>query len=56
MGRGFRVWWRRLHGGSDDDPDNTHLMVRGPVCLPAKAWTATNGAPVIYCKAGNAST
>ena len=23
---GFRVWWRRLHGGSDDELDNTHLM------------------------------
>ena len=23
---GFRVWWRRLHDGSDDELDNTHLM------------------------------
>ena len=23
---GFRVWWRHLHGGSDDELDNTHLM------------------------------
>ena len=23
---GFRTWWRRLHEGSDEDLDNTHLM------------------------------
>ncbi len=23
---GFRSWWRRLHGGSDDRLDDTHLM------------------------------
>jgi hypothetical protein len=23
---GFRVWWRRLHGDSDELLDNTHLM------------------------------
>jgi hypothetical protein len=51
-GRGFRVWWRRLHGGSDDDLDNTHLMVRGPVARRVKAWATTTGVPVICCKAG----
>lgn len=23
---GFRTWWRRLHNGSDEELDNTHLM------------------------------
>ncbi|WP_204080135.1 hypothetical protein [Mycobacterium riyadhense] len=23
---GLRTWWRRLHDGSDDELDNTHLM------------------------------
>jgi hypothetical protein len=23
---GFRCWWRRLHGGSDNQPDDTHLI------------------------------
>ena len=23
---GFRVWWRRWHGDSDAELDNTHLM------------------------------
>jgi len=23
---GFRTWWRRLHGESDEDLDNAHLM------------------------------
>jgi hypothetical protein len=50
---GFRVWWRRLHGGSDDDLDNTHLMrFAGRFARRVKAWAAANGVPVIYCKAG----
>jgi len=23
---GLRTWWWRLHGDSDAEPDNTHLM------------------------------
>jgi hypothetical protein len=50
---GFRVWWRRLHGGSDDDLDNTHLMrFAGRFARRVKAWAAANGVPVVYCKAG----
>ncbi len=50
---GFRVWWRGLHGGSDDDLDNTHLMrLAGRFARRLKAWAAANGVPVIYCKAG----
>ena len=29
---GFRTWWRRWHGDSDAELDNTHLMrMAGPV-------------------------
>ena len=29
---GLRTWWRRLHGDSDAELDNTHLMrMAGPV-------------------------
>ena len=50
---GFRCWWRRLHGGSDDDLDNTHLMrFAGRFARRVKAWAAANGVPVIYCTAG----
>ena len=50
---GFRVWWRHLHGGSDDELDNTHLMrFAGRFARRVKAWANANGVPVIYCKAG----
>ena len=50
---GFRVWWRRLHDGSDDELDNTHLMrFAGRFARRVKAWANANGVPVIYCKAG----
>jgi hypothetical protein len=50
---GFRFWWRRLNGGSDDELDNTHLMrFAGRFARRVKAWANANGVPVIYCKAG----
>jgi len=50
---GFRCWWRRLHGGSDDQLDDTHLMrMAGRFARRVKAWAAANGVPVIFCKAG----
>jgi len=50
---GFRCWWRRLHGGSDDQLDDTHLMrFAGRFARRVKAWANANGVPVIYCKAG----
>jgi hypothetical protein len=50
---GFRCWWRRLHGGSDDQLDDTHLMrMAGRFARRVKAWGAANGVPVIFCKAG----
>jgi hypothetical protein len=50
---GFRCWWRRLHGGSDDQLDDTHLMrMAGRFARRVKARAAANGVPVIFCKAG----
>ena len=50
---GFRVWWRRWHGDSDAELDNTHLMrLAGRFARRVKAWGAANGVPVIFCKAG----
>jgi hypothetical protein len=50
---GFRCWWRRLHGGSDGELDNTHLMrFAGRFARRVKAWAGANGVPVIYCVAG----
>ena len=50
---GFRCWWRRLHGGSDQQLDNTRLMrLAGRFARRVKAWGNENGVPVIYCKAG----
>ena len=50
---GFRCWWRRLHGGSDDQLDNAHLMrMAGRFARRVKAWAAANSVPVIFCTAG----
>ena len=50
---GFWCWWRRLHDGSGDELDNTHLMrFAGRFARRLKAWANANGVPVIYCKAG----
>jgi len=50
---GFRCWWRRLHGGSDEKLDNAHLMrMAGRFARRVKAWGKANGVPVIYCTAG----
>jgi hypothetical protein len=50
---GFGCWWRRLHGGGDDQLDNTHLMrMAGRFARRVKAWGQANDVPVIYCTAG----
>jgi len=50
---GFRTWWRRWHGDSDTELDNTHLMrMAGRFARRVKAWGAANGVPVIFCTAG----
>ncbi|HXZ72521.1 MAG TPA: hypothetical protein VEH31_16840, partial [Streptosporangiaceae bacterium] len=50
---GFRCWWRRLHGGSDDQLDDTHLIrMAGRFARRVKAWAAANQVPLMYCTAG----
>jgi hypothetical protein len=50
---GFRVWWRRWHGGSDADLDDAHLMrLPGRFARRVRAWAKANGVPVVECKAG----
>jgi hypothetical protein len=50
---GFRCWWRRLHGDSDDQLDSTHLMrMAGRFARRVKGWAKANGVPLIYCTAG----
>jgi hypothetical protein len=50
---GFRCWWRRLHDGSDEQLDNTHLMrMAGRFARRVRAWADANQVPLIYCKAG----
>jgi hypothetical protein len=50
---GFRTWWRALHGGSDAQLDDTHLMrMAGRFSRRVRAWAASAGVPVIYCKPG----
>jgi hypothetical protein len=50
---GLRTWWRRLHRGSDDQLDDTHLMrMAGRFARRVRAWAAANGVPLMFCKAG----
>ena len=50
---GYRSWWRRLHGGSDEKLDDAHLMrMAGRFARRVKAWGKASGVPVIYCTAG----
>jgi hypothetical protein len=49
-GGGFRTWWRRLHYGSDEELDNTHLMrMAGRFSRRVRGWARSNGVPVIDC-------
>jgi hypothetical protein len=50
---GFRTWWRRWHGGSDDDLDNAHLMrLAGRFARRVRAWGHAHGVEVIDTAAG----
>ena len=47
---GFRSWWRRSHGGSDDQLDNAHLIrMAGRFSRRVPSWARTNGVPGIDC-------
>jgi hypothetical protein len=50
---GFRVWWRRLHQGSEEHLDNAHLMrMAGRFSRRVRAFAKANGIPVIDCGRG----
>src|SRR6266702_3544221 len=50
---GFRTWWRRLHGGSEEHLDDTHVMrFAGRFARRVRAYAAVAGIPVIDCKRG----
>lgn len=50
---GFRVWWRRLHGDSDEELDNAHLMrLAGRFSRRVRASAKAKGIAVIDCKSG----
>ena len=49
---GFRVWWRRWHGDSDESLDDAHLMrLAGRFARRVRAWGKASGVPVIFCTA-----
>jgi hypothetical protein len=51
---GFRVWWRRLHEGSEEQLDNAHLMrMAGRFSRRVRAWARANQVPVIDCGRGD---
>ena len=50
---GFRIWWRQLHDGSDEELDDTHLMrMAGRFARRVRAWAGVNQVPVINCGQG----
>lgn len=50
---GFRHWWRRLYDGSDEQPDNAHLMrMAGRFARRVRAFAKAKGIPVIDCPRG----
>lgn len=51
---GFRTWWRRLHGGSDEQLDNNHLMrMAGRFARRVRGWAKAHDVAVIDCKRGD---
>jgi len=50
---GFREWWRRLMGGSDEQLDNAHLMrMAGRFSRRVRGFAKAHGVPVIDCRRG----
>lgn len=50
---GFREWWRRLCGGSDEDLDTAHLMrLAGRFSRRVRAFAKANGIPIVDCGSG----
>ena len=53
---GFRVWWRRWHDDSDEQPDNAHLMrLAGRFARRLRASAQAHGIAVIDCTAADRS-
>src|ERR687898_536783 len=51
---GFRVWWRRLYDGSEEQLDNTHLMrMAGRFSRRVRGFAKAHGIPVIDCGRGD---
>ena len=50
---GFRSWWRRLHGGSEERLDNAHLMrMAGRFSRRVRGFARAHGIPVTGCGRG----
>ncbi len=50
---GFREWWRRLNGGSDENLDNAHLMrMAGRFSRRVHGFAKAHGIPIIDCRRG----
>ena len=50
---GFRHWWRRLMGGSDEQLDNAHLMrMAGRFSRRVRGFAKAHHIPVIDCRSG----
>ena len=51
---GFRYWWRRLHNGSEQDLDDTHLMrMAGRFSRRVRGFAKAKGIPVIDCSSAD---
>jgi hypothetical protein len=47
---GFRSWWRQLHGGSEKELDNAHLMrMAGRFSRRVRGYAKANAIPIIDC-------
>ena len=45
---GFRSWWRRLHDGSEEELDNTHLMrMAGRFSRRVRGYAKVKGIPIV---------
>jgi hypothetical protein len=50
---GFRLWWRQLMGGSEEQLDTAHLMrLAGRFSRRVRGFAKAHGIPVIDCRRG----
>ena len=51
---GFRLWWRTLMGGSEEQLDNAHLMrLAGRFSRRVRGFAKEHHIPVIDCRRGD---